>query len=106
MYAFEISAVGLFLGTLGAFNVWGSGRSQNAWIKESEERILHLSRYAGRVTPDDYNPDAEKDQALKDGHAQIAEMAKSDRTSRRGILLIGIGFGLQFVALIIAKLSA
>ena len=106
MYSFWISAVGLSLGTLGAFLVWRSDRKQNVWIKESEERLLHRSRYAGQVTPNDYNPEAEKDQALEDAHSQVVEMTKSDKMSRHGILLIGIGFALQLIALVVERISA
>lgn len=105
MYSFWISVIGLSLGTLGAFLVWWSDRKQNVWIGESEKRLLHRSRYAGQVTPSDYDPEAEKEQTLEDAHSQIIEMAKSDRMSRGGILLISIGFALQLVALVIGKIG-
>lgn len=93
--------MGLVIGMLGTFLIWRADRAQYMCVNNSIGRLKFLHRYAGLVTPNDWEPAEERDAALKDEEQELRQLCTSSQMGRLGLKLLFAGFAFQFVGMML-----
>jgi hypothetical protein len=86
--------IGLGVATYGAYVIYRADFPRNNWIVEAMNSAASKPSY-GLISTDDYNPDLEREQALARTQEVIKQTESYAKTSRRGMLAIGLGFIFQ-----------
>ncbi len=88
--------VGLSVGTYGAYVIYCADFPRNDWIVEALSNAASKPSY-GVIAPSGYSPSTEREQGSKRTEEIMQQSQNYVKTSRKGMMAIGIGFVFQVI---------
>jgi hypothetical protein len=88
--------LGLGAGTYGAYVIYRADFPRNDWIVDALYNAASKPSY-GVIAPNGYSPSAEREQGLERAREVMQQGQNFAKTSRKGMMAIGIGFVLQVI---------